>query len=90
MNTIENLLNHCPHHLCESHIQRAWEIESGLKNGQPYSTLGGMRIRCRTDLIRFKLSPALRLIYQKSPDGYAVVALVTREAFDREIKRRRA
>lgn len=90
MNTIETLLNHCPHNLCERHIQRALEIESGLKNGQPYSTLGGMRIRCRSDLIRFKLSPALRLVYKKSGAGYSVVALVTREAFDREIKRRRA
>jgi len=90
MNTIENLINHCPHNLCESHVKRAWEIESGLKNGQPYPKLGGKRIRCRTDLIRFKLSPALRLIYQKTGHGYYAAALVTREAFEREIKRRRA
>lgn len=90
MSTLNSLLHHCRQNLCESHIQRALEIEDGLKNGQPYPTLGGKRIRCRSDLIRFKLSPALRLIYQKTEDGYSAVALVTREAFEREIKRRRA
>jgi len=90
MSTLNSLLHHCRQNLCESHIQRAFEIEAGLKNGQPYPTLGGKRIRCRTDLVRFKLSPALRLIYQKNEHGYTAIALVTRESFDREIKRRRA
>lgn len=90
MPTLNSLLNHCRQNLCESHIQRAREIEAGLNSGQPFPVLGGKRIRCRADLIRFKLSPALRLIYQKTGHGYSAVALVTREAFDREIKRRRA
>jgi len=90
MPTVTTLITHCPHGICKSHIRRAIEIENGLKNGRPYSVLGGKRIRCRSDLIRFKLSSSLRLIYQKSEDGYFAVALVSREAFDREIKRRRA
>ncbi|WP_431194217.1 hypothetical protein [Pseudomonas viridiflava] len=54
-----------------------------------FTILGGKRMRCRGDLLRFKLGSEWRLLYYVTTVGYVPCALVSRQSFDRELKRRR-
>ncbi|MGV8842904.1 MAG: hypothetical protein ACOH2I_06615 [Pseudomonas sp.] len=90
MNTIATILAKCPHQVNACHQAKALNIDQALFAGTPFTALGGKRVRCREGLLRFKLGSAWRLLYQITATGYAPCALVSRQCFERELKRRRA
>ncbi|MBS9725030.1 hypothetical protein [Stutzerimonas stutzeri] len=47
------------------------------------------RVRCREGLLRFKIGSDWRLLYQVAAKGYVPCTLVSRQCFERELKRRR-
>lgn len=89
MHTIESILANCSHQVSACCQAKALAIDQALLSGTPFSVLGGKRLRCRQDLLRFKLGYDWRLLYQIVPGGYVACALVSRQRFDRELKRRR-
>ena len=89
MNTIESILTRCPHQIGTCHRAKALVIDQALLSGTPFTALGGKRVRCREGLLRFKLGSEWRLLYQITATGYAPCALVSRQCFERELKRRR-
>lgn len=90
MHTIQSVLARCPHQVSACHQAKALDIDQSLLSGTPFTALGGKRVRCRDGLLRFKLGSPWRLIYQITTTGYAPCALVSRQSFERELKRRRA
>jgi hypothetical protein len=90
MQAIQSVLSSCPHQVGPCHQARALSIHQALESGTPFTTLGGKRVRCREGLLRFKLGSDWRLLYQLTASGYAPCALVSRQCFERELKRRRA
>lgn len=88
MNTIHHILATCPHQVRPCHQSKAIEIDQALQAGTPFTALGGKRVRCRSGLVRFKLGCAWRLLYQISANGYVPHSLVSRQCFERELKRR--
>jgi hypothetical protein len=90
MSTIEHLLATCAHQVSPCHQGKAIEIDQALRAGIPITALGGRRVRCRSGLVRFKLGCAWRLLYLTSAQGYVPHSLVSRQCFERELKRRRA
>lgn len=90
MNTIEHILASCPHQVSQCHQGKAIEIDQALRAGIPFTALGGKRVRCRNGLVRFKLGCDWRLLYLTSVYGYSPYSLVSRQCFERELKRRRA
>ncbi len=89
MHTIQTILARCPHQVSTCHQAKAQSIDQALHAGTPFTALGGKRVRCREGLLRFKLGSAWRLLYQITTSGYAPCALVSRQCFERELKRRR-
>ncbi|QSL93961.1 hypothetical protein JWV26_06270 [Ectopseudomonas toyotomiensis] len=90
MHTIQSILTRCPHQVSPCHQHKALEIDQALRLGTPFTALGGKRVRCRNGLVRFKLGCAWRLLYRISANGYVPHSLVSRQCFERELKRRRA
>lgn len=90
MTTIQHILTTCPHQVSPCHQGKAIEIDQALQSGVPFTALGGKRVRCRNGLVRFKLGCDWRLLYMLSEHGYVPHSLVSRQCFDRELKRRRA
>ncbi|MFJ3522540.1 hypothetical protein ACIPO9_08670 [Pseudomonas sp. NPDC090203] len=90
MYTIQSVLSSCPHQISANHQTKALVIDQALASGTPFTVLGGKRVRCREGLLRFKLGSDWRLLYQLTSTGYAPCALVSRQCFERELKRRRA
>lgn len=90
MNNITSILANCPHQVSACHQAKALDIDQALLAGTPFTVLGGKRVRSREGLLRFKLGSAWRLLYQITATGYAPCALVSRQRFERELKRRRA
>lgn len=90
MHTIQSILAHCPHQVSSCHQAKAHNIDQALLAGTPFTALGGKRVRCREGLLRFKLGCDWRLLYQITATGYAPCALVSRQCFERELKRRRS
>ncbi len=89
MHTIRSILSSCPHQVSACHQAKALGIDQALNSGTPFTALGGKRVRCREGLLRFKLGSDWRLLYQITATGYAPCALVSRQCFERELKRRR-
>ena len=89
MHTIHSILASCPHQVSTCHQAKAQSINQALHAGTPSTALGGKRVRCREGLLRFKLGSDWRLLYQITATGYAPCALVSRQCFERELKRRR-
>ncbi len=89
MHTIHSILARCPHQVSTCHQAKAQSIDQALHAGTPFTALGGKRVRCREGLLRFKLGSDWRLLYQITATGYAPCALVSRQCFERELKRRR-
>lgn len=89
MHTIHSILARCPHQVSRCHQAKAVIIDQALHAGTPFTALGGKRVRCREGLLRFKLGSDWRLLYQITATGYAPCALVSRQCFERELKRRR-
>jgi len=90
MNAIQSILSNCPHQVSACHQAKALRIDLALLSGIPFTALGGKHVRCRKGLLRFKLGSDWRLLYQSTATGYEACALVSRQSFDRELKRRRA
>lgn len=90
MHNIQSILSCCQHQVSACHQARALSIDQALLSGTPFTALGGKRVRCREGLLRFKLGSDWRLLYQITATGYAPCALVSRQCFERELKRRRA
>ena len=90
MSTIQHILATCPHQVSPCHQSKAIEIDQALQAGIPFTALGGKRVRCRNGLVRFKLGCAWRLLYLAGAHGYLSHSLVSRQCFERELKRRRA
>lgn len=90
MHTIQSILSSCPHQVSACYQAKALGIDRSLLLGTPFTVLGGKRVRCREGLLRFKLGSDWRLLYQITATGYAPCALVSRQCFERELKRRRA
>ena len=89
MHTIQSILARCSHQVSTCHQAKALSIDHALNTGTPFTALGGKRVRCREGLLRFKLGSDWRLLYQMTAAGYAPCALVSRQRFERELKRRR-
>lgn len=90
MITIDQVIATCPHQIMSCHQSKAQEIDKALQAGIPYTALGGKRIRCSKNLLRFKLGVSMRLIYQTTEHGHMPCAVITRQRLERELKRRRA
>ncbi len=88
MQTIQSVLSECPHQVKLCHQKKALSIHQSLMSGIPFPALGGKHVRSRRGLLRFKLGSNWRLLYRLTNSGYAPCALVSRQAFDRELKRR--
>ena len=90
MTTIQYILAACPHQVSPCHQGKAIEIDQALQSGIPFTALGGKRVRCRSGLVRFKLGCDWRLLYMLGDHGYVTHSLVSRQCFERELRRRRA
>ena len=94
------ILLNCPHHIPACHIAKAYEIDAALSNNTPVTAVGGVRLKCRPKLVRFKLGREYRLIYRlvgsskengadtHGSAGLLPIQVMTRQAFERELKRR--
>ncbi|GAA6131877.1 ParE family toxin-like protein [Halopseudomonas sabulinigri] len=90
MTTIEKILSNSSHQISPCSYAKAIEIDQALRTGTPFTALGGKRVRCRKGIVRFKLGKAMRLLYTVTETGYEAHSLVSRQRFERELKRRRA
>ncbi|HDY97731.1 MAG TPA: hypothetical protein ENH72_04490 [Pseudomonas sabulinigri] len=90
MITIDQVIATCPHQIMSCHQSKAQEIDKALQAGIPYTALGGKRMRCSKNLLRFKLGLSLRLIYRITERGHIPSVVITRQRLERELKRRRA
>lgn len=82
------ILGKSPLHLSDCHVQRALSIFNALCNATPYPKLGGVKVKRRPHLIRFKLGRDYRLIIEKTLDGFELYQIMTRQRFQRELTRR--
>ncbi|MFP8966026.1 hypothetical protein ACKC9G_05555 [Pokkaliibacter sp. CJK22405] len=89
MNTIENVLSRCPHQVSLCHQHKALDIDHALQAGTSFTVLGGKRVRSCSHIVRFKLGYAWRLLYIIDAEGFHPLSLVSRQCFERELKRRR-
>lgn len=71
------------------HIRKIQAIQGALCEGVCFSQLGGVRVKRRPNLVRFKIGRDYRLIFKQSDAGLTPYKLVTRQAFERELVRRR-
>jgi hypothetical protein len=86
--TLQLVIEHCPHHVHNCYVTKAHKLHKALLAKVCITLLGGVRLKRRPELIRFKLGREFRLIYRISQNGLEPVQLMTRQAFDRELKRR--
>jgi hypothetical protein len=86
--TLQSIVEHCPHQVHQCYIKKAHKLHEALLAKVCITLLGGVRLKRRPELIRFKLGREFRLIYRMSEDGLEPIQLMTRQAFDRELKRR--
>ncbi len=84
----EVILDKSPLNLSDCHIKRAFYILNALFNAIPYPALGGVKVKRRPNLIRFKLGRDYRLIIKQTLDGFEVFEIMTRQRFQRELTRR--
>ena len=87
MKTLFQLFSAYPKQVSKRYLTKAIYIENQLVNGINYQKLNGSQLRCRPELIRFKLG-IYRLIFQLCPDGYKPLYLIKRKNLDRFLKRR--
>ncbi len=90
MPNIDSIITNSPHQIAPCYQSKAIEIDQALRKGTPFTALGGKRVRCRSGLVRFKLGKGWRLLYVLTASGYEPHSLVSRQCFERELKRRRA
>ncbi len=88
MKTIHQVVIESKHQIPHCYIEQALEIDRLLRAGMSFQHLKGKKIRCNDSLIRFKLGRSFRLIYQLTNNHLDAVSLVSRQNFDKQIKRR--
>ncbi len=88
IDVLHTVLNACNSHLPLCHRNKALITFNALLDGHPYLLLGGAKLKRRPDLVRFKLGREFRLIFKLKDEGLVPYQLVTRQRFDRELKRR--
>ncbi|MBR9883493.1 MAG: hypothetical protein GYB21_07470 [Oceanospirillales bacterium] len=89
MNTVKSLLVATRLPIPPCHQQRARHIEKAIAQGVPFTALGGQRIAACPELVRFRLGRQWRLIFREQHDALIPHRLISRQAFDAELKRRR-
>ena len=82
------VIERCPHQVHSCYVTKAHKLHEALLAKVCITLLGGVRLKRRPEFIRFKLGREFRLIYRISENGLMPIQLVTRQAFDRELKRR--
>ena len=87
---IHHLIKTCPHQVSPCHQHKLLQLDRSLQQGTPFPALGGKRLRCRPELVRFKIGREWRVIYSVTSSGIQAYGLVIRQCFERELKRRRA
>jgi hypothetical protein len=87
-NSLWLVLERCPHQVHSCYVTKAHKLHEALLAKVCITLLGGVRLKRRPELIRFKLGREFRLIYRISEGGLEPIQLMTRQAFDRELKRR--
>lgn len=76
-------------HIPICYVNKAIRLIELLKEQVSYKKLGGVKINRRPDLVRFKIGRNYRFIFKIENGLLAPYALITRQEFDRELKRRR-
>ncbi|KXJ55805.1 MAG: hypothetical protein AXW15_07530 [Neptuniibacter sp. Phe_28] len=71
------------------HASRCIKILSNLNQGTPYPLLGGKYLRCRPNIIRFKLGLRHRLLVSKKNEAWIPEAVLSHEAYNKFLNRRR-
>ena len=87
MKTLNTLFKPYPNLVKSRYFQRALSIQKKLSNGEYYHHIGGKRLVCAKNLIRFKLG-GYRLIFKRDQLGYLPELLLQRKNLDRFLKRR--
>lgn len=88
MQSFHKVLLDCPHPLPSCHRDRVQRLHQNLFDGTPYTALGGSRINQYPDLIRFKIGRSLRLIYRRVNNQLVPYCLISRQNFEKTLKRR--
>jgi|TARA_R110001583_G_scaffold107686_1_gene256280 mRNA-degrading endonuclease RelE of RelBE toxin-antitoxin system len=88
MKTIQQIVTESKHQIPHCNIQQALKIDHLLNAGISFHRLKGKKIRCNNSLIRFKIGRSFRLIYQVNNDHLEAISIVSRQNFDKQIKRR--
>lgn len=86
MTTIDKVIAACPHQLMRCHKIKARNIDRALQSCIPHTALGGKRVRCSKNLMRFKIGTSFRLLYQTSENGPIPWALISRQRLERVLK----
>lgn len=89
MTTVKSLLKYTRLIIPKCQQSRAFIIERSLHDGIPYTAIGGQRVQCRPELIRFKLGTNWRLLFLSTNEGLQAYRLITRQNFDAVLRRRR-
>jgi hypothetical protein len=61
---LQLVIEHCPHQVHECYVKKAYKIHEALLAKVCITFLGGIRLKRRPQLIRFKLGRDFRLIYR--------------------------
>jgi len=75
-------------HVPICYVNKAILLIELLKKHVSYKKLGGVKIKRRPELVRFKVGRNYRFIFKMKNGLLTPYSLITRQDFDREIKRR--
>ncbi|TCK09135.1 hypothetical protein [Marinobacterium mangrovicola] len=89
MNSVKSLLISTRFPIPPCHQKRARYIEKAIAEGAPFASLGGQRIAACPSLVRFRLGRQWRLIFREEHNTLVPHRLISRQAFDAELNRRR-
>lgn len=86
MCTFNKTLSKLDHNLSNLERQRARLIHLFLAQGKNYNELGGKKLTCAPELIRFKLGRCWRLIYRKKKGTLCFEAVIPRKKLDQFLR----
>lgn len=70
------------------YVKRAVDIITRLESSEPFPRLGGIKIKRRKRLIRFKIGREYRLLVEQREKSFVPLLMTTRQDFERELRRR--
>lgn len=85
--TIGSVLKRCSAEPNETVISEVKRIDNEIKAGASFQELQGCILKANKTYVRFKVGMEYRLIYQFTTDGFVPVQLLTRQKFDRWIRK---